>query len=567
MQARESLSRWLNWLIPLTLAGMIVWAVSQGPNTFTAKPQGPFNDPNAFAALLNLLIFPILARWLAKDVTHLRPLWRVSQLALLAGAMYAAFLISSRGAMLALVLLATLLIWRARNVPQAARRRWLLLGVTTVAFLTATYTSSGPSIAHRLADTVVEGDATRMMLFKSSLAMIADHPLLGSGIGSFQLLYEQYRLAGEVGTAGGWVHNDYLQLWLEAGLPMVFLLAALFIWVSSRVYAALRSIGSEQIEPLGYLLGTMAILLHASVNFLLYFAPITILMGIYFAMSTPFSGAHITESTEERKNRWACFLLSHPGQKSYGAWRLAVSGYAFLVGLLLLGQVAVEYLLGEKQYAHRISSNLNMAYSRHEVAYWLSVLAPFSPIPHQVIAFDTADAMIMSNGGNEMLSEALSRMEISIRQVPCYRPFVNAALSMLVKETLDEGLMARGQAIVKQSLDCSPRHGLTYYHAGILDSMKQGGDPLQQWIKGLTMTRNYGEQLLLATAIMVVTQPGKSEVLMPLAKQMSQDLRRRESSPGVLSDQNVWVEAQYKLENCCGRQHFELIEAAAKLRN
>jgi hypothetical protein len=79
------------------------------------------------------------------------------------------------------------------------------------------------------------------------------------------------------------------------------------------------------------------------------------------------------------------------------------------------------------------------------------------------------------------------------------------------------------------------------------------------------MTNNYGEQLLLATAIMVVTQPAQEKVLIPLAKQMAQDLKLRESRPGVMPEPYFWVEAHRKLEQCCGNQYVELIRAAGKV--
>ncbi len=217
-EARQHALSILDWLLPFTLAGMVLWAVLQGPDTFTAKPQGPFNDPNVFAAFLNLLILPGLARWLAADLAAQHPLWRTAQLALLAGGVFATLLANSRGGTLVLLAASLLLLWQARPCPHAARKRWLLLAVAVVAFLaTAELSTVVPNVAQRLANTVVQGDAGRLLLTKSALAMIAEHPWLGTGIGSFQLLYARYRAAEETGTAGGWVHNDYLQLWQEAG--------------------------------------------------------------------------------------------------------------------------------------------------------------------------------------------------------------------------------------------------------------------------------------------------------------------------------------------------------------
>lgn len=562
--ARDRAASLLDWLLPLALAGMILWTVLQGPDTFTSKPQGPFNDPNAFAAFLNLLLLPCLARWLAADLAAQAPLWRSIQLALLAGALFSAFLISSRGGMLVLLLATGLLLWRARGVPHAARRAGVLLAVALAAFAAAFHATGGLNVAQRLASTVTQGDAARINLMKSALSMIADHPWLGTGIGSFQLLYARYRAPGETTTAGGWVHNDYLQLWQEAGLPMFLLLLALLLWVLRRGWLLLNSGDPSHITPLGYLLAVLAVLLHASVNFLLYFAPISLLAGAYLGLIAA-PGRPSSPGTDPAGGGLAATpSATAMGSRHRRAYRLIGMGYVLIVGYLLLGQVAVEYLLGDRQYGLRLSSKLDLHYPRSEVAYWLSVLAPFNPVPHQVLAFDTADAMTLSGGGLDMLDEALSRMETSMRLVPCYQPFVNAALSMLVlsKEQPDADLLARGERIARQSLACGPRHGLTYYYAGVLDSLQPGRDPLQKWIKGLTMTNDYGEQLLLATSIMITTQPEQKKTLAPLARQMAQDLQLRESRPGVQPDQYFWVEAHRRLQLCCGTQYQAILNAA-----
>lgn len=555
----------LAWLLPALLAIMTAWAVLQGPGTFTAKPQGPFNDPNLFAAFLNLLILPILARWLASDPVETHPAWRTLQLALLSGGLFASFLISSRGGMLALLAMAGLLLWQARSLPHARRHYWLLLAVFAAAFAAAHYATMGLNVVQRLASTVTEGDAPRIMLLKSALSMIADHPWLGTGIGSFQLLYAQYRAADETGSAGAWVHNDYLQFWQEAGLPMFLLLIALLLWVTLRCRTLLKGGDPGTLKNLGYLVAVGAVLLHAAVNFLLYFAPVMLLMGMYLALATPSDDGGVHPRLAGAGDFGKYGLVVDPSSRHFRAFRIAAIGYGVIVGYLLFGQVAVEYLLGDGQYAQRLSAKMQFVYPRSEVAYWLSVMAPFNPTPQQVQAFDTADAMVMAGGGTEMLDEALSRMEISIQLVPCYQPFANAALAMLVKEKLSADLIARGERIVAASLACAPRHGLTYYYSGILESMHTGGDPLQKWIKGLTMTRSYGEQLMLATAIMVVTQPQQEKVLIPLVKQMAQDIKLRESRPGVLPEQYFWVEAQRKLHDCCGPQHLELINAAQRV--
>jgi O-antigen ligase len=542
------LDRALNLLLPLLLALMIGWAIQQGPATFTGKPQGPFNDPNAFAALLNLLLFPLLARWLVSDLTNIEPWCRTTWLALLGGGLFVFFLISSRGASLAFLCFAPLLFWQAQTVPAARRKLVLFPLVSVIAFAGAYYTTGGLNVASRLAELSAHGDTPRLMLLHSAWAMIVDHPWLGTGIGSFQLLYPRYRASEEIGTAGGWVHNDFLQLWQEAGLPMFFLMIGLFVWVLWRGTQTMRNKSTVALERLGYLAAVAAVLVHSTVNFLFYFSPITLLMGVYLARLQ---------------------VADHVPAFSQGNGRnvrtLVAGGYALIVGFLLFGQVVVEHMLGDRHTVQRAFVKLNLNYPRNEIAYWLSVLAPFNPIPQQTLAYDTYDAMTLSHGDPGMLEEAFSRMEISIRLVPCYLPFTNAALGMLVKERPSQDLLQRGEQMAKQSMACAPRHGLTYYHTGLLAAMSPGNDPLQPWLKGLVKANMYSDQLLLATAIMTRIMPEQKQVLVPLVKSMAEDIRLRESRPGVQPDSYFWDEAQRKLKLCCGNRHEELINAARRV--
>jgi len=314
LHRRGQLSSLLEYGLPALLAMLLLWGLLQGPNTFTAKPQGPFNDPNTYAAVLNLLLLPVLARYLACDLARQAAWWRTGQLALLAGAALVALLTASRGASLALLLVLPPLLWLARAQPDFKRKLALLATVAACTYLAAYFISGGANVGQRLVNTVSGGDPSRLMLLKSAWLMIQDHPWLGTGLGSFRLLYPRYRYPDEAGTAGGWVHNDYLQLWLEAGLPMLLLMLGLAAWVAWRMWRTLLentntpAIGwGERSEPprlmavndptvdvlerLGYLAAIAAILLQALANFLFFFALVSLLVGLYLARLAPPLGA------------------------------------------------------------------------------------------------------------------------------------------------------------------------------------------------------------------------------------------------------------------------------------
>lgn len=567
LHRRGYLTRLLDYGLPIVLLILLFWGLLQGPSTFTGKPQGPFNDPNTYAAVLNLLLLPILARYLAADLAKQKPWRRSGQLALLAGVTFITFLAASRGASLALLLVLPPLLWLARKQANFKRKLVLLAAVALVSYLAAFAVSGGLSVAMRLADTLQGGDPPRLMLIKSAWLMILDHPWLGSGLGTFRLLYPQYRYADEAGTAGGWVHNDYLQLWQEAGLPMLLLMLGLAAWVAWKGWQTLRSSDGGALQRMGYLTAIAAILLHALVNFLFFFALVSLLVGLYLAhLAPPFlkegRGGDLPGTDDADSKNESLPALSERGEiarssKHSRAIRLAAGGYALILGWLLLGQVAVEGLLGQARPIQKVLLQLDIAYPRYDVAYWLSVLAPFHPTPQQVMGLELADADLFSGGGHAMRDEALSRMASGMQRAPCYLPYANDALALILQGPMDGALRVRGQTIVACSLDCNARHGLSYYYAGGLAPADT--QALEWWRAGMAASPYLADDLLLATAILSRSTPGHEKELAALAEQMAQALRTLDANPGLRADQAFWAEAQHKLYRLAGKRYLDLV--------
>ena len=551
LDARSQLDRLLTLVLPVLLGILLVWGLLQGPNTFTQKPQGPFNDPNTYAAVLNLISLPLLAHYLASNLAYI-PRWRrTGHLALLAAVAFVAFLVASRGASLALILVLPPLLWLARKQPDFFRKMALLVTVVLVSYFAAQYVSGGLSVAQRLADTVAGGDPSRIMLMRSAWLMIQDHPWLGSGLGSFRLLYPQYRSGNESTTAGGWVHNDYLQLWQEAGLPMFLLLLGLVFWVAWAVWRTVREGGHAALLRMGYLAAIGAILLHALVNFLFYFALVSSLVGLYLA-----------RVSQTDKEPTAADVPGRAGADNLRAKRMAIAGYAFVLGYLLVGQVAVEVLLGEARSIQRSLYAYGVIYPRYEAAFWVSVLAPFHPTPQHIMGLELADAFILGGGKDEALrADALERMEAGWQRAQCYLPYANDALAVIRQETsgipLTDSLRAKGRKIVERNLECNARHGLSYYHAGGL--AKNASESMMWWQAGLAASPNLGDRLLLATAILSRTTPGQEKTLAELGAQMAQGIRGMESNPGMYPDQVFWTNAQQQLYRIAGQRMIELV--------
>lgn len=509
------LDGWLIRVVTLLLLVLTGWGWWQGPDTLTHKPQGPFNDPNLYAASLNLLLLPVLAHWLAATPRFLP---RLAGLALLGSSLLVFFLVASRGAGLSLLLTLPILFLATRHLPHARRKWGAFLLVALVAALAAQQVHEGSNLAARLAHTVRQGDSPRWMLLQSAWAMVQEHPWVGQGLGSFRLLYPRYRHLDETISPGGWVHNDYLQVWVEAGLPLLLLLLGLAWRVAGRVWREVREKSEGSVQRLGYLLGVAVILLHAHTNFILYFSPVLLLLGLYLARSAP------------------PLETARPAI----ALRLAGTIYGLGLGYLLVVLLAVEILLTHGLAVQHRLMVWGLPYSRVEIARTLAHLAPPLPAPHESLAIEAlADLLFNGTDPNEPRQRYIAHLEAAQQRVPCHTHYTLEILEQLRQMPASDSVRAQARQHIQRVLDCHPRHGLAYYRAG------QFADPAEApmwWRAGLAAVTTHGERLLLASALLA-TRPGDRE----RAESLAFAIKQRDGYPSALNQRELWLETHYAL--------------------
>jgi O-antigen ligase len=94
----------------------------------------------------------------------------------------------------------------------------VLTGAMLLALTVVAYFDLYPSLAEEM----------RPVIFRNTLSAIADHWLMGAGIGTFPHIYPAYETPQEMTQVFvNHAHNDYLELALETGLAGVILLVAL----------------------------------------------------------------------------------------------------------------------------------------------------------------------------------------------------------------------------------------------------------------------------------------------------------------------------------------------------
>ncbi len=245
------------------------------------QARSVFETRNTHAAFLNLVALPASAYFLQTIADKTVPRhYSVILGTVLFCLFLSIFLTASRGATLSLAISVGLLsVLTLRSVPR--RALVLLLGLLAVAFL-VTKISHG-ELGERLPQLIQ--DSPRRIIWESSWNLLQASPWQGIGLGLFYLAYPPYRNPVD-NTGGFFAHNDYLQIWIETGLPGLMLLLALLVAAFMLFVRALRKTGlrsGTHVEMTGLFCGLLAVAGHSVVDFNLYILSIMMMSGLAMA--------------------------------------------------------------------------------------------------------------------------------------------------------------------------------------------------------------------------------------------------------------------------------------------
>lgn len=226
----HALRLWQGFLIVLTLMagyGLLqVWLCGARPGivpatwladicTHASRVRGPFSIYMTFGGVL-LLGALFFVAYLA-NVSWRRVWWMAPAGAITVAALAFTY---SRNAWLGLVAGTVGLVATGRRAARIVLM--LAAAVTLVAAVSA------GAVMERVRSIGNPEDATvrdRVAMWKSGLAMIRDHPLLGVGPGQVRAWYQHYRRPEAVRPSTGHLHNSPIQIAAERGLP------ALGVWI------------------------------------------------------------------------------------------------------------------------------------------------------------------------------------------------------------------------------------------------------------------------------------------------------------------------------------------------
>ncbi len=187
-------------------------------------------NPNELGT--TLAIAAVLLLGLSLDGSRLRRLLCLAGLSVVTAGLVLTW---SRGAWVAAVLGVAVLIalTERRLLWHALLAAALVLGVAAPAL--------GPRWAHHVGRirevAVAEGPFSRIAIWRLAQEIVSDHPVLGTGLSTFQFVYERYRQGTTAAPNAPVAHNLFLQFAAETG---VVGLVALLFFLTAGVLAVTR---------------------------------------------------------------------------------------------------------------------------------------------------------------------------------------------------------------------------------------------------------------------------------------------------------------------------------------
>jgi O-antigen ligase len=275
---------------------------------------GPFINRHHFAAYMELaLAIPLGLLVSGALESYKRPLYAfaVVVMAMSLVATNSRGGIISLGAEIFMVLVVTGLSWRRKkDQPRAQRIRATLLraaaamGIVLV-LIGGAIVLSGPEVFTRFLGTPVAEDPTqgRAHFWNVTLDVIKAYPLLGSGLGSFGVIYPRYDTRNGTFRLEQ-AHNDYLQTLSDAGILGVILGVAFVVILFKRGFAR-RETHDEFRRGVttGALAGCFAVLVHSFFDFTLHTTANALLFVIICAVATQDNRINTTYELQGRGHK------------------------------------------------------------------------------------------------------------------------------------------------------------------------------------------------------------------------------------------------------------------------
>ncbi len=243
----------------------------------------PLSNPNALAAILSLAVFAGLGTMIGAQSR-----WP-SNLALIFTLLCVLALLTtgSREAFFVVIALLPVFLFLSRR---AARRHVRCLGILAVLSAAAFWSfgmvghggfmKSPVTLMQKMSEPDNKGLPDRPEIWASTLNIIQDYPVLGTGVGTFFLYYPQYR-GDDFDTAGLMAQSDPLQFAAESGIAAALLFYLFIIFAILKTFKAWPlADDTARVKIAASFCAMAAFILHAHVSFHFHVLPLLMAGGL-----------------------------------------------------------------------------------------------------------------------------------------------------------------------------------------------------------------------------------------------------------------------------------------------
>ena len=419
-------------VVPAILAGLAVWALIQYYAfniEFDGQAKHPLANPNSLAALFNIGLFPALGVMVSARNKTLSTGALIFAI-LLFGGMTAT---TSRAALIFGGL--TLILFVALN-PSIIKAHWKCLGIFIAAcaglyFATSLGVQEHTQLTGRMEKFVTTDDAyvltgNRNNLWAGVWALIQDHWIFGTGIGTFFLHYPGYRVPQE--TTGAYLaHSDPMQFWSEIGIGGVVLFYAIgvaFLMRTVRAVSKLEKGSDARIRLMSVVAAIFVTILHAHFTFNLYVVPVLFLTGFLLAW-----WMRETQSILQTPTRHYAFPSQVPATYRAGFIVIPLVMLAALFASFIASEIyikkakAAAYDNNMEAFTRYVNLSDQLSFQMNYRSYLLAVTVPISilEVNRQLMSAD--EQKTVYDQANSFLDAAEGLNPVN-PAVPYYRAFM-----------------------------------------------------------------------------------------------------------------------------------------------
>jgi O-antigen ligase/predicted TPR repeat methyltransferase len=275
----------------------------QRPVEYHGRASGTFVCPNHLAGLLEMTLGLLVARLLvhrdhdgASEATLVRKMYETAATILIALGLLGTL---SRGGWVATVVaLLVLLVWAERVRALSSR---VVVSVFVGLVVLGAVVWNMPAVRQRIEEDVrvqldfVPGDSPvhviqglegRYTIWRATLPMIRDHPVFGTGPGSWQWVHLKYR-DPQFQMHTDYAHHDVLQLTSDYGVVGLLLVAGMFgcfFWHAARM-SRLTHNADQRALAVGSAAAATAILTHSLCDFNMHIPANALLLIVIMALT------------------------------------------------------------------------------------------------------------------------------------------------------------------------------------------------------------------------------------------------------------------------------------------